>query len=831
MKVHFLDVGAEQYGDCILVQHGARRILIDGAHKGDIERRGTTPSIPDQLTQLMGAAPFEPDLLVITHVHGDHIGCLPELVAQGLLKPKLVLAADERWGSGIVEDGDADPLGGADRTTRLLAEAMLEEGSDVASIEDAQAFLDRYVSPEERYTTMLRSFDANIVLRYGRDDFAALEDEFDNFGLKILGPTVEHLKICAKFIAREKERAARRVRDLMATDAPADLATLFFRAVQQRRSAADPEEDRQGQGSAKNDQSIVLSVGKAAKKTLLAGDMQFAKAEVPGLRDEMATLLGVVVAHGPYAVVKLTHHASYNGMDADELDALAGDPLLVHTGGLKDPSHPEEAILEMLEARLAGERFVRTDHNGLISINLSGAQRATTFARGRWNDFEPNPKPPRRGRDEGVPLERAVRMEAAPADQRFVEVVARIPHVATSVTITVDVRPGRGATEAPGAGDRERTPVRGAEPQPSSGGIAPGRTLPQLLVLTNEEALGRRIGREEAGRAIRLLEGAGQTVIKDMPAGIPEVEPALARARTALQGGDYSGVLLLGGYDVVPSVRLSVVDDSLREQIDADLDDYIVWSDDAYAAMDDDNVPDLPVSRIPDGGDARLVFACLEAEGATTAALGAFGLRNKARPFADRIYQQLAQSACLQSAPSLAGEIASEVLRARHLYFMLHGHYIDGDEYTGEDGDDGYPVAFTAARVPEKLAGVIFAGCCYGALLTRFPAVDTRPDRTPPARAIEESVALTFLRAGAQAFVGCTGVHYSPPPDSPDTNGEPMHEAFWRHFLAGKTPAEALFEAKREYLPRIPHSGVDDAYAEAIELKIYSQFTCLGLGW
>lgn len=319
--------------------------------------------------------------------------------------------------------------------------------------------------------------------------------------------------------------------------------------------------------------------------------------------------------------------------------------------------------------------------------------------------------------------------------------------------------------------------------------------------------------------------------MKDIPSGVPDVEPALARARAALRGGNYAGVVLLGGYDVVPAVRLSVVDDSLRAQIDADMDDYIVWSDDAYAAVDDDNVPDVPVSRIPDGGDARLVFACLEAVGAKGAEVGAFGLRNKARPFADRIYRQISQSACLQSSPTLAGEISPDVLRARHLYFMLHGHYIDGDEYTGEDGADGYPVAFTASRVPEKLAGVVFAGCCYGALLTRFPAVDTRPDRTPPPRSIEESVALSFLRAGAQAFVGCTGVHYSPPPDSPETNGEPMHESFWRHLLAGKSPAEALFEAKREYLPRIPHSGVDDAYAEAIELKIYSQFTCLGLGW
>src|SRR5262245_23119135 len=97
LKIHLLDMGSERYGDCLLVQLGNRTILIDGAHPGDWQRRGDSPSIPEQLEQLLGhPAPFSVDLLVVTHCHSDHIGCLPTLVENGDLKAKWALVADEK---------------------------------------------------------------------------------------------------------------------------------------------------------------------------------------------------------------------------------------------------------------------------------------------------------------------------------------------------------------------------------------------------------------------------------------------------------------------------------------------------------------------------------------------------------------------------------------------------------------------------------------------------------------------------------------------------------------------------------------------------------------
>src|SRR6185503_16388583 len=106
-------------------RRGSRTILIDGGHAGDWKGRDGFKSIPDQLASILHAQPpFPIDLLVVTHCHSDHIGCLPKLVEDGVIDVKRALVADEKFGFGRINQPDAAvPSDGAvSRLTAILRE-------------------------------------------------------------------------------------------------------------------------------------------------------------------------------------------------------------------------------------------------------------------------------------------------------------------------------------------------------------------------------------------------------------------------------------------------------------------------------------------------------------------------------------------------------------------------------------------------------------------------------------------------------------------------------------------------------------------------------------
>jgi glyoxylase-like metal-dependent hydrolase (beta-lactamase superfamily II) len=145
------------------------------------------------------------DLLVVTHCHDDHIGQLPELVADGTLTTKVVLTADEKFGWGLANDG-ADSFAGLEARQRGLITALLEEDRSDLPKDELEAFVQDAAKLIDRYREMLTALDAAgaRVVRYGRDPDARvreIERDFRDFGLRILGPTQEHLLVCADAIA------------------------------------------------------------------------------------------------------------------------------------------------------------------------------------------------------------------------------------------------------------------------------------------------------------------------------------------------------------------------------------------------------------------------------------------------------------------------------------------------------------------------------------------------------------------------------------------------------------------------------------------------------
>jgi beta-lactamase superfamily II metal-dependent hydrolase len=864
--VHLLDVGVKEYGDAVLCTFGSISVLIDGAHTGDQTGKGGHPSIPDQIGRLLGQQqpPYRVSLLVVSHAHEDHIGCLPHLVEQNLLRADWALVTDPKLGWGrALDDAVADVH--ADERVRQVVAAVREEvrtkGTDSEGLEQ---FLSDAANLEQRYNNMLNTLSRHgtRVVRYGRDSTTKLLNAFAEVGLNILGPSKDQLVYCAERIAQATDAAVQDAAVMFQSDRELTAADAYRQLVS---GAADAADAVSRPGPAVNLQSLVISFKYKRHKLLFAGDMQFADPQVKGLDESVRKLREVVRKGAPYSFVKLSHHGSDNAFDEEILDELGGTSLFGICAGEKSTAHPHRSTLELLDRRRDGLKWVRTDHNGLTSILFKKTGNPKIIpTEGKINDAQPNDTdetaPTHAARTElAAPASHIVEGTRTPAPQEsthgpgdVVEVVARVPHTSTRVTITIDVEPrasqpvaavepvsktsGRepaGGGTAPAAGSGAAQPDPRPTPQLPPLDIAGGRQLPELIFVTSGTALADNIGNAEYEHLLAAMQSKGLNLYTHLPRSPGDSTRAAAVVREIIgRHSKADGVVLLGGHDVIPSQRVDCLPSSLRKQlrVNGDADDFIVWSDDVYGDSDGDGLPELPVSRIPDGYSAQLVFAALGAGARPEGRGRASGVRNVARPFAELIFRELGdESEMLVSEPLTSDESPRGYLEGDSIYIMLHGDFTDTSRFWGENTSNNRE-AINLGNIPAETQAVVFTGCCWGALTVTTPAGRLRPGGAVGQRTPEDSVALRFLRGGAAAFVGCTGSHYSPLERPYKFFGGPFHEAFWRAYTAGKPPARAVFDAKLEYIRGMPH-GQTATSARAIEYKIFRQYTCLGLGW
>lgn len=392
LRIHLLDIGggeAHKYGDCVLCQFGDVSVLIDGGHRGDEEL------VLRQLKKLLKQrSPVTVSLIVISHPHDDHIGCLPKLVAQGELKAEWALVADPQYRWGKPGDTD-DDFAWRDGPARGLAEAVLEHDRVEWSDDELAGFVDAVANLETRYRTMLRQLEeaGTRVVRHATDAEAEAElvEAFASVGLEVFGPTLEQLQECYRLVK------------LTQTDSLDSLDSLDSAADSDLRSAAGvanvyrglldgvTDSARKNRGAI-NLQSLVTRFEYDGRRVIFGGDMQFADPQVESqmLHDGVTELRRRIRDDAPYAFVKLSHHGSDNAFDERTMPDYGESALYgICCGDYRKGHHPHPEVLSLLDENRENLDWVRTDRNGLVSITFGPDGPDIKLSRGRVDDETP----------------------------------------------------------------------------------------------------------------------------------------------------------------------------------------------------------------------------------------------------------------------------------------------------------------------------------------------------------------------------------------------------------------------------------------------------------
>jgi hypothetical protein len=376
-----------------------------------------------------------------------------------------------------------------------------------------------------------------------------------------------------------------------------------------------------------------------------------------------------------------------------------------------------------------------------------------------------------------------------------------------------------------------------------------GRKLPQLLFVTHKNRLSEKIGLNECNQILSLITDAKMPLcmLSSESSDIIDCVRNVAEFLHKVQNEqEIKGVVLLGGHTVVPSGIRTVLDPDLLLQVyrlgvtEPDPNDnFVVWSDDCYGNLPNISkspnsvffeLPELAVSRIPDGQSFDLMLAALTANydpqltfsiGLSSAEfLYPLEMLSLSMPnFSKHKFWFYENKPCSLPLPAN--------LTGKNCHIVLHGQSDLGFYFMGTNR-----TFLDVSDVQKSQLKIIHASSCWGGIIVNDTAYIASIGRAMlNERTSADAISLQFLQRGAIAFVGCTADNLAPT----DTEhwfcfSAPFDFFFWKNIAIGLSPAQAVLDAKRLYALGIPYIP-NDLLACAKEMKILQSYTCLGLGW
>jgi hypothetical protein len=209
-------------------------------------------------------------------------------------------------------------------------------------------------------------------------------------------------------------------------------------------------------------------------------------------------------------------------------------------------------------------------------------------------------------------------------------------------------------------------------------------------------------------------------------------------------------IFIIGGHDVVPQ--------AIATNPTADIDSDILWTDDLYADMNGDWIPDVPLARLPDGADFSLLRTQLTGPPEAAAPNPGFVMVGRGLTYAEEFAAAVGTSV-VYSPPFDRLRGSAGGVDSTFAYFDLVGAMVGNpplfnrvwygcESHLGPCGT----VAFTAEDARSR--GVVLTAASYAGLTGCLQ---------PGCPHIGGTIPIRFLANGARAYMGTTASNYRIP--------------------------------------------------------------------